>query len=418
MKDIKKLFLNNRLLIFLFLLGLFIRGFFMATTLHPDLWATVFSQYFGRERGVLNIYDYLSNLQESSPIVINYGRNFFTYPPLAYFTFSLFGFFLKPLYSPSFWTNLAVNLPVIYSQKALFWHLFWFKFFYLVFDLGVLWLLVKLFDTEKKKILALILWLFNPLSFYTSFMIGQFDIIPVFWVLLALYFSKSKKSGWAAFCLGVGGAYKMFPLLFLPFLVVNWGKDLRQKIKLFLIGLTPYLLSVLPFLNSASFRQNVLFSNQSQKMLFARIYVSGAEYLSLFIVCYIGLFLLASFKKLDLWKWFLAVMLVLFSVTHYHPQWFLWISPLLVIFWVECPDKKIYPLIFWGCWLLLTLFFEPSLSISLFAPIVPILRKAIPLSDLVSQFYDVFQLKSLVRSIFAGTSLAIAWPLFRGHEEK
>lgn len=420
MKESGRSFFNlkEKKIWFILAVGLLLRVVLMTITLHPDLWAVVFSQYLAVFKGVANIYDYLSTLGPGSPIVQNYGQNFFTYPPLAYFTFGLFGLILRPLYHPDFMNGLVVNLPHVLSDGRLFWHLFWFKFPFLIFDLGCLWLLTKFFDEEKKKWLVFILWLFNPLAFYTSFMIGQFDIIPVFWILLSLLLAKQKKINWAAFCLGIGGAYKMFPLFFLPFLAVSEGKNLWQKGKLFLVGLAPYLTTILPFLGSASFRQNVLFSNQSQKILFTKINVSGAEYLSLFVVFYFGLLLLTCFKKLDLWKWFLAVMLVLFGVTHYHPQWFLWISPLLVIFWVEYPKNKIYPLICWSCWLILTLFFEPSLSISLFAPVVPVLKEAIPLADLISRFYDVFQLKSLIRSVFAGTALATAWPLFSGYEEK
>lgn len=420
MKESKKsLFdLKNSRFWLLFVLGLVIRLILMATTLHPDLWAMVFSQYLAAFKGITNIYHYLANLPAESLLVKNYGQNFFTYPPLTYFTFGFFGLVLRPFYNPDFINNLAINLPTILADGRLFWHLFWFKFPYLVFDLGVLWLFIKLFDQEKEKWLAFLLWLFNPLALYATFMVGQFDIIPVFFVLLSLLFVKQKKVSLAAFCLGIGGAYKMFPLFFLPFLVVNQGKNLGQKIKLFFIGLAPYLFSILPFISSASFRQNVLFSNQAQKILFAKINISGAEYLSLFVVLYFSLLLLVNLKEIDLWKWFLAVMFVLFSVTHYHPQWFLWVSPLLVIFWVRYPDKKIYPLLCWSCWLLLTLFFEPSLSISLFAPVVPILKEAIPLTDLVGRLYDVFQLKSLIRSVFAGTALATTLPLLLSHEEK
>jgi hypothetical protein len=421
MKESRKPFFNllkDKKFWFILAVGLLLRAVLMVITLHSDLWAVVFSQYLAVFKGVTNIYDYLGTLGPSSPIVQNYGRNFFTYPPLAYFTFGLFGLILRVFYNADFMSNLAATLPTVLSDDRLFWHLFWFKFPYLIFDLGVLWLLTKLFGDGEKKWLVFILWLFNPLAFYTSFMIGQFDIIPVFWVLLSLMLVKQKKINWAAFCLGVGGAYKMFPLFFLPFLAVNEGKNLWQKGKLFLIGLAPYLTTILPFLGSASFRQNVLFSNQSQKILFAKINVSGAEYLSLFVVFYVGLLLLTNFKKMVLWKWFLMVMLVLFSLTHYHPQWFLWLSPLLVIFWAEYPDKRIYPLIFFWSWFLITLFFEPSLSISLFAPISPSLKEVTSLADLANRFFDAFLLKSLIRSVFAGAALAISWPLVSGHEKK
>lgn len=389
-------------------IGVVIRLVLMPITLHSDVWAILFSEYFFAFKGVANIYEYLSSLPADSPINLNYGPNFFTYPPLAYYTLGIFGFILKPLYDSNFLENLAENLPKIVDNAKLFSQLFLVKLPYLFFDLGILALLLKYFQNSKQKALIAGLWLFNPLSLYTSYMIGQFDVIPVFFVLLSLFLVKQKRFSWAAFSLGVGGAYKMFPLFFLPFLAVSGGKDFKEKVKLFFIGIIPYLVSIFPFLGSSVFRQTVLFSNQSQKMLFAKINVSGAEYLSVFVVLYVFLFFSSCFKKAELWKWYLSVLLIFFSLTHFHPQWFLWISPLLVIFWTEYPKLGGLVFLLYFCWLGITLFFEPSLSLSLLAPILPSLLSVKPLSDTAGRFYDVFQLKSLLRSLFAGTALYVS----------
>jgi len=390
-------------------LAVLIRLALMPIALHPDTWAISFAQYFFAFKGVFNIYDYLGQLSSSSPLVQNYGANFFTYPPLAYFSLGIFGWVLRPFFNADFFQNLAINLPQVLADNRLFWHLFLTKLPYLFFDFGALVLLVKLFDEPKKKRLAVVLWLFNPLVFYTSYLIGQFDIIPVFFTILALFLAKKKSPFWATFCLGIGGAYKMFPLLFLPFLAVAEGRNLKQRLGLLLFGVLPYLLSITPFASSAIFRQIVLFSNQSQKMFFAKIPVSGAEYLSLFTLLYVFLFVLSLVKKGELWQWFLAVLLIFFSVTHYHPQWFLWIAPFLVIFMVEHRRLIILPLTLFFSWLLVTLLFEPSLSVALLAPISPSLVKLPALTTVINPYYDVFQLKSFLRSIFAGVALLMVF---------
>lgn len=393
-------------------LGLIVRLVLIPITLHPDLWAVSFSQYFFAFKGVFNIYDYLAGLPAGSFLVKNYGQNFFTYPPLAYYTLGIFGLILKPFYNRDFFDNLAQNLPVILNDYRLYWHLFLTKLPYLFFDFGCLLILRKLFTDEKKEKLVTLLWLFNPLVLYTTYMIGQFDIIPVFFVLLSLYLAKRNKISWAVLALGIGGAYKMFPLFFVPFLVMAEAKNISQKVKLLVIGMLPYLFSLLPFVNSAAFRQNVLFSNQSQKMLFAKISVSGAEYLSVFVVLYIFLCSAVLFKRLQLWQWFLLVMLLFFSVTHYHPQWFLWLSPLLLLFWVENKKFKIFPIFLLLSWLMITLLFEPSLSISLFAPIYKPLSFVPSLSEQLNRYYDIFAFKSLIRSFAAGISISMAALLF------
>jgi len=391
------------------ILGLIVRLLLMPFTFHSDLWAISFSQNLFIFKGVTNIYEYLVNLPATSDLVVNYGRNFFTYPPLAYYTLGVFGLILKPLFNADFFKNLAGILPNVLNDSRLYWHLFVTKLPYLVFDFGILWLLTNIFNEEKKKVLVAILWIFNPLALYTSYMVGQFDIIPVFFTVLSLLLVKKNRLGWAAFALGVGGAYKMFPLFFVPFVAIKRGKSLISRIKLFVLGLAPYVLSILPFLGSVAFRQNVLFSNQSQKMLFAKLPVSGAEYLSIFVVIYVFLVVLSNFKKIELWKWFLSVMLLFFSATHYHPQWFLWLTPFLIIFWVEYQNLKIFPIILYACWFLIMIFFEPSLSIALFAPLFHPLSQTVPLSVSFSKFYDVFQFKSLIRSVFAGISLFIIY---------
>lgn len=403
-------------ILILALIALLLRLVLMPIAFHSDIWAISFAEYLFAFKGVFNIYNYLGDLPKTSLLVQNYGRNFFTYPPLAYFTLGIFGLILKPFFNADFSHRLAINLPGILSDGRLFWHLFLTKLPYLFFDFGILVLLIKLFDEPKKKWLATVLWLFNPLVFYTSYMVGQFDIIPVFFTVLAVFLAKRKFSFWAALALGVGAAYKMFPLFFLPFLAVVEGKEIKKSLGIFFVGLIPYVLTQAPFLGSASFRQNVLLSNQSQKMLFARMPVSGAEYLSLFLFFYVFLLGLAFWQKKDLWKWFLSVLLVFFGLTHYHPQWFLWITPFLVIFWVGYRRWAIFPLILLLGWLLITLFFEPSLSVGLFAPISPSLGKTASLSWLVAPYYDVFQFKSIVRSVFAGVAFLMIFLLNKTDE--
>ncbi len=394
-------------------LGLIIRLLLMPVTLHPDLWAISFAQNIFAFKGVFNIYDYLENLPGNSALVVNYGRNFFTYPPLTYFTLGTFGFLLKPLFNQNFFNNLAVILPDVLADSRLYFHLFLTKFPYLFFDFGILLLIINFFQDEKKKRLAAVLWIFNPVTLYTSYMVGQFDIMAVFFTVLALHLAKQKKIYWSVFCLGVGGAFKMFPLFFIPFLAISQSKNFKELLKLFVVGLTPYFLSVLPFAGSAVFRQTVLFSNQSQKMLFAKLLVSGAEYLSVFVVFYIFLVGISFVKKVELWKWFLMVLLLFFSVTHYHPQWFLWISPFLIFFGVEYKKFWLLPIVLFMTWTVITLLFEPSLSVSLFAPVDKSLMSVRPLSEIINRFYNVFDFKSLIRSIAAGISLTIVVLLIR-----
>ena len=405
--------------VLLIILGLVIRLILMPISLHPDLWAVVFAGKLFAYDGIFNIYDHLSKLSlTSDSLTINYGTNFFTYPPLAYFTFGLFSLIFKPFVSHDFINNLAVNLPNILSESRLYWHLFIFKLPYLIFDFGSLYFLRKLFSDPRSKLIASILWLLNPVVIYSTYLIGQFDIIPVFFCILSLYFAQKERGYLSVLMMGIGGAYKMYPLFFIPLIVILLGKDTRQKIILGIVGFLPYFLTILPFLGTPAFRSVVLLSNQSQKMFFAKIPVSGAEYLSLFIVGYIMLLSFSCFYRRDLWVWFGAVMLLFFSVTHYHPQWFIWLIPMLIITLVKYIKLTWVAVLLFGCWLLITLMFEPSLSIGLFTPLSHMPYVGIGLKEIISQYSDPYLIISIVRSIFAGISIGFMAYIFKLSNEK
>lgn len=396
------------------IIGILIRLILAAITLHPDLWAFSFTGKIFVEEGVLNIYDYLHKLPLNSSYLV-YGTDFFTYPPLAYFVLGTFRFLMQPLFDPNFYQQLFVNFSQPFLISGIFRHNLLVKLPYLVFDLAILWLLPKFFtnDVQKKKVF--LLWVFNPVSWYASFMIGQFDVIPTFFILFSLWFALKSQNNLALFSLGLGGAFKVFPLLLVPFAVAILAKTFAQRLKLLLIGLAPFIFTVTPFLASEAFRSVVIFGTQSQKLLYAGINVSGADVIYLFPVLYLLLlFYVFNFppKVGNLWQVFLAAFLVLFSLTNYHPQWFIWITPFLVIWIVYQPEKWFYPILLFIIFAGIVLLFEPSLSIGLFSPIAPFLTKTPSLSLLIERFIPVHQVASLLRSIFAGVSLFMIFLIF------
>ena len=199
------------------------------------------------------------------------------------------------------------------------------------------------------------------------------------------------------------------------------SKTFRQRVKLLFLGFLPFVLSIAPFLPSQAFRAMVLFSPKSQKMLFMGWPVSGAEVIYPFIIGLLVIYLFAYFsqKKIHLVNYFLAVFLLIFSVTHYHPQWVLCITPFLI--WELVANKfknLLLTIILFVSWLMITFLFEPSLSLGLFNPLWPQLNQAPDLSVLLSRYFDVFQFKSLVRSVFAGAAAFLIWRLFLPKMEK
>lgn len=394
--------------IILLLLGIGLRLVLAGITVHPDLLSISASDFLLGQKGVTNIYEYLSRAPANGRLIEVYGRSFFTYPPLAYFVLGFFNFLLFPFLSSGVYTSFLGGIAT-FAGLGFSKDLFFLKLPYLIFDLGIAVLLFRIFGKEKRKAwLAFFLWLFNPVSWYTSFMIGQFDVLPTFLVLLSAFWVIKGRQNLAAFSLGLGASFKVFPLFFLPILILLSGESLWQRIKTGLIGLFPYLLTILPFLPYASFRQAVLFSGPSQKMFFAQILVSGAEGIYLFVLGSVLIYFYAAYKgkKELIWQYYLWILLLFFSLTHYHPQWFLWITPFLV--WGLVKNQFKYgplALTLFLCWLLTTLLFEPSLSYGLFNPLWPQLNSAPGLSEVLGKYTDAFQFKSIIRSIFAASAL-------------
>lgn len=395
--------------------GLVLRLIVMPITLHPDLWGHSFTAYFLAYEGEWNVYEYLLSLPSSHPLVRNFGvGDIFIYPPLAYFTLGFFRLLVKPFVDANFIPWLMENLSQVHLYPQLYQQLFFFKLPYLFVDIAIAFLLSSYFVDKKKKSLAFLLWMVNPVTLYATFMVGQLDVLPVFFVVLSLFFAQKKKPLLAMICLGIGGSYKMFPLLFILPAAFVLKENFVARLKLVAAGFLPFFLSILPFLGSSAFRSMVLFSPKNQKMLFMSLPVSGAEgvYLFVFLLAIIYLFAYYFRERFSLVVYWLLILLLTFSVTHYHPQWFLWVTPLLVI---ELVGSNFRNFLLTGLliisWLVILLFFEPSLSFGLFNPLWPELDKAPGLSETLGNYTNVFQFKSVIRSIFAAVALFFAFRL-------
>lgn len=390
----------------------------MPITLHSDLLVESYAGYFFAYGGKLNIYDFLSKLPPTHPLMLHYNyADLFIYPPITYFTLGIFRLLVKPFADPNYIPWLWSNLSSIYSNKELYFQLFLFKLPYLFFDIPLAFILSGFFKTQRKKKIAFILWMFNPITIYATFMIGQFDLLPAFFTVLAVYFMQKGRKNWAMISLGIGGAYKLYPLFFVIPAAFIMGDKFLEKIKLILLGFAPYVLFALPFISSSAFRQMTLFNPKNQKMLYMIFMLTGAEGIYPFAVGLFVIFFISYFDKAvkDIIYYFMAILLLFYSVTSYHPQWFLWIAPFLVYELVRNNFKHwILVVTLFVCWLAITFLFEPSLSYGLFNPIFPQLVNAPNLSDIIAKHTDVFQIKNLLRSAFAGASIYYIYLLFSG----
>lgn len=409
---------KNRWWLLPLIIGTLLRLVIMPVTYHPDLLGHSSAGYFLAYEGVTNIYDHLLSLPSNHPLVTNIGVNdVFIYPPLTHYTLGLFRFIVKPLADASFIPWAWTNLSNLYSFPTFGWQIFLFKLPYLFVDIAVAFLLAGIFKGKKDQPVgrqekwAFNLWLYNPVTLYATFMIGQLDILPVFFTVLSCYLIHKQKFGWAMFSLGIGAGYKIYPLLLIAPVAFVLGKTFLEKLKYIGIGLLPFFAISLPYLNSPGYRQMVLFGPKSGKELFMIWNVTAAEGIFPFLLILTFIYIFSYYSnKIKTPFYFLSILLLTLSVSHYHPQWFLWVTPFLILSLVSRSLKYFeIVLIMFIAWLLITLFFEPSLSWGLFGPVFPETLKWQGLTDMLSKYFEVPHIKSMIRSIFAASAIYYSW---------
>jgi hypothetical protein len=300
----------------LILIAIFIRILLAPFFFHPDMKSQHFHFQF-LSLGHLNIYQYIAD----NKIFLPY-KDTFNYLPLTYFTFGTIQAILKPLMPADFqrWINDWGSTQNNYVNLPYF--LLILKLPYILLDFGIFWLILKITKSYKISIF----WLFNPISFYLIYILGNFDILPVFFTLLSFYLLKDKPHI-SFLVLGIAIALKLYPLLFLPFYLFSLPKNLKKYIIYVLLALLPLLLSILPFTLNSAFWHSFFGSGLTQKIIEYKIFNTPV-----FPLIYLAILGKALFSKnLDLSKYLLYIFLLFISLVHFHPQWLLWFYPYLLL---------------------------------------------------------------------------------------
>ena len=360
--------------------AIILRLFLSFFTSHPDLEALAAGGKIVSQGNILNLYD-----QSSDALVLNY-------PPLIYWFFGFFNLFLGGLLA-------LLKLP------------------YLFFDLMIGFLLMRMVE-PKKGVFIFGIWMFNPVNLYSTYMMGQFDIIPTFFSILSIYFAFKNKLNYAALALGMGIAFKLYPV-FLIIPLVLLGSSIKDKLKILLLTALPYILSILPYVSSESFRSTALLANQSSKSLYASIPVSGGEAILLFpaFLIFFYLLILRQANKASLWKFYLIPLLLFFTLTHYHPQWLIWMTPFLILDLVVSGFKNIVPVVLiFGSWFGSLFFFDPSLTLGMFAPLNPSLKTIPDIWTLLNINMDFNFSRSMLQTILAGSSIYLIFHFLSNKE--
>lgn len=393
----------------LMLLAVVLRVLVAGLLFHPDIKTIAFQTSFLKQ-GVINIYPYLINNRTSLPL-----KEEFVYFPLTYFTIGGYQTLITNFLGANFerWLIDADANSVVNNPNVIIYLIF-LKLPLLLVDLSIAFLLLNYFKDRKKGLDAMILWLFNPFTIILIYAFSNIDLYTVLLTLIAFLYIKREKILIASVFVGLAISFKLYPLLFVPFLFLK-AKDTKEKILSVLIPLFIFLITIIPFWSQA-FVNSALLSGLSTRIFSPSFAIGFGEsmILGLFLmtILFVSNWLLKT--KISLFNNFIILLLVIFSFSHFHISWLLWISPFLVITVVNKP-KLAWPIFFWSIIAMsIPMFYQDrSMTISLFR-IYSTWYDLLPTPFIaIQKFYDPYAFQSLLHSILAGISVVLSYKLLK-----
>ena len=341
-------------------------------------------------------------------------HNIFYYPPFTLIFFAVVQFifgFLFPGFEEFTHALRFLETKAIYKSEYLYLSLFLMKLPYLFFDCLIVLTCWKMLPNDKSKLIFTVFWAVNPLVIYSTFMFGQFDLIPAFFVVLACYFSLQRgREQYACLSIASGCIFKLFPIVFLPVVLLTSCRNVRDFIRLSLYGVVPVLLfygvfylisgeAVLKLLFETSFLAKFSFE---LKIFFLRFCQASAY----FLVC---LHILSSSREqlnyILLIQYFMVIYLAIsWGLPSYSTHYFMWFIPFFILYIQQRPEwKKPFYL------LLLTIFLaglksRPS-CIGIFAPVNPEFFLSFPsLKDVTGFVFDLKTYDMTIDLLYKGIS--------------
>lgn len=384
---------------FLIILAFLIRILLMPIAVHSDLF---FINYFPNLLITEGIIDVLGYSKQNLPNI-----NVSYYPPLTYFTFASFQFFYQYI-SPTFsnWMGEIFNLwkeglqrqAIDYIRAApnpsLQRDIFLAKLPYLIFDIASVLVLIKI---VKRKILpksAIILWLFNPVSLYSTYLMGQFDIIPTFFILTGFLMLK-RRIVLGFLLLGLAAGFKNYAFLFIIPSAIIYGSSNKERIRLISVSIAPYLIFLLPTF-IVNYKEAIFSLFPKVYLVYRKplegwaLYSQYTKY-SILALSLLALIAFSYFAKVkDKWRFALGIslasILIVYAIAprisfHY----LLWANP-LVILWFKNIKIATALIIIQTVSLASYKLLANHLQAGLFVPLNQNLSQAPTLNNIIDQF--------------------------------
>lgn len=269
---------------------------------------------------------------------------------VLYFIEFLSAFYIKAIWSyiqgiydaiglSSHYENSVSYLEFLSFSKDVYAprYLFFLKFPYLLIDLLTIPILIKFFKKNSDRILAVLLWAFNPLILYSVFIWGRYDVVAILFLFLSLYYYKEKKDILATIFFGLTISIRLNFLLLLPIFVIYRSKSVKDYIVKLIISAVPLLVlnKLIMFLGGSNFANTSKDIDFGQYLLWGKI---GSDFsaISLFLIAYaLILFFVIKLKNrmqfYDLLYYSMLIFIAYFSFSYFNPHYLVWISPFFLL---------------------------------------------------------------------------------------
>ena len=316
------------------------------------------------------------------------------------------------------------NWALVIQRPQIYRALFLFKLPYLVFDVGCVTVLSRLYRGESRRQLrAMTFWWLNPVLMFSTYSFARHDVIALFFMLASLLAFRRNRSVASLLLLGVAVALRLYAIFLLPFYVLAAAPSGWKRLKLLAAGMLFYLLLDLAFQLSRGFSptvQRASWSKPHSFLLAAQLPLSSWDTIYLFPLVYILLLLHCvsntSRNFHNLQRYGLVSLLLLFSTaaSGQSPHYWTWFIPFLTM--VVTEDMRIMRLSCLQTALLVVYSFIGGRSTAgyLLASISPDFFWGLPSpAEAIARHVAIDALISLARTALSAVTLWMAYLAFR-----
>lgn len=412
------------------IVGLTLRLVLIPIIIYSDLHAIAYAIHLFPFEGVTDIYGRLREIDLDTSPVPFLQYDFYTYPPLSYFFFGGAMWLFKPLYTDSF--SAAISSPhevLMTYQPQIFLWLTLYKLPFLPFDIGIAFLLRRFFSDQASKVKVFALWMLNPIPVIAGYMFGQFDVVPAFFVVLALLEFKRDHPWRSVIIMGIGACFKSYPLILIPAVAIVATPQWWKRGLMVLIGIIPFILS-LQLVRGSPVALDVIFNSGPAQRIFRSTITLGdaldmTAHIYVFLLLYCLILFYAWYKtKRDfdaLFVYLTAILLLAYAFSFSHLQWLTWSIPLIVLDWTRRPRNQFIHLVLIGTAIMASLtwqFGAPEEFLATLGFRCETAEECFSFSELIEPYIYPLHFANIMRTIFAGAAAYWTYTtIFRGEPD-